>query len=625
MWNIWSGRCRALWLACWMIIGMLHSAMSQLTCVMVPGDANQDNAVDDADLLTCLQNFGTSATNSDFNGDGTVDDADLLTCLTNFGQSGASPFSGTREVANGNVVLSIRVTLQGYRNDGISVPVVLEAQKMGSSVVYRQQTTLFSNPDVLHIAVPEPGRYRVQVSIPDGVWLRSEVDTNDAFNIVNLQSGQTVEGEVSVRLELPFRFYEYADVMMSVDNQPVDWAGDIILPFGRPAVLMTIPTNEFANGIHIVTVSDIYNHSRSIVLNFQNRVFNVYVEPIFEPFSLDSEMPSSCRIRADLAQQHSWEVRILTIDNPPFVVNSFRGTGLFIDIVWNGTNSLGIEVENGVYEVEFVIDGIQLQQKKKTNKNRGGEVFILLETDKSIFPGGESSWKEYLRFIKGRLSLVGPPYDSPSVIVIDSRDIAKPSIENSSVAKRINEHFSRRLQLFYVNSHGGNSPKPFFGIGPYTWYSTIPDGQTARGRVSFDMSEITRNVGYGRWVDPPALVWIDACRSAGSAPDGNIGSDDFSFKSAVFKSGELQYGVFLGWNGVCFNYGALAPPNDCWTFWRRQFWIEITSGRNFGTALSRTDTLTRNRGFGDWVNVPGVPNATPNDRRRMVGEYSSSL
>ncbi len=436
MWNIWSGWCRALWLACWMIVGILHSAMSQLTCVMVPGDANQDNTVDDADLLTCLQNFGTSATNSDFNGNGTVDDADLLTVLINFGQSGACPFSGTRQDANGNVALSIQLTLQGYRNYDISVPVVLEAQKAGSSVVYRQQATLFSNPDILYIPVPEPGRYRVQVSIPNGVWLRSEVDTNDAFNIVNLQSGQAVEGEVSVRLELPFRFYEYTDIMMSVDNQPVDWAGDIISPFGRPEVLMTIPTDEFANGIHTVTVSDIYNHSRSIVLNFQNRVFNVYVEPIFEPFSQDSEMPSSCRIRADFAQQHSWEVRILTIDNPPFVVNSFSGTGSSIDIVWDGRNLQGIEVEDGVYEIEFIIDGIQLQQKKKTNKNRGGEVFILLETDSSIFPGGEPSWKEYLRFIKDRLRPLGNPYDQPSVIAINSRDIGKPSIQNSSVVKK---------------------------------------------------------------------------------------------------------------------------------------------------------------------------------------------
>ena len=133
--------------------------------------------------------------------------------------------------------------------------------------------------------------------------------------------------------------------------------------------------------------------------------------------------------------------------------------------------------------------------------------------------------------------------------------------------------FRSRLQLFYVNSHGGNEPRPFFGIGPYTWYSTTRGHSDLRGRVSFDLSELTRNVGYGSSVDPPALVWIDSCRSAGGTPDGGIGADDYAFASAVFKSGSLEYGVFVGWNGSSLMYGALAPPEDCWTFWRRQFWI----------------------------------------------------
>ena len=205
------------------------------------------------------------------------------------------------------------------------------------------------------------------------------------------------------------------------------------------------------------------------------------------------------------------------------------------------------------------------------------------------------------------------------MIAIDSRDIAKPSLNNSTVVKRINNHFRIRLQLFYVNSHGGSLPRPFFGIGPYTWYSTISGGGV-RGLVSFDLSVLTRSVGYGNWVDPPALVWIDSCKSAGGSIDGTIGADDFAFQSAVFKSGSLQYGAFLGWNGNCYNYGAYAPPDDCWTFWRRQFWIEATSGRNFGTCLSRTNTLTRNRGFGFWSY-----GFRPNERNRMVGEFSTSL
>ena len=52
----------------------------------VEGDVNCDGCVDDADLLTVLFEFGSTAiTPADVNGDRVVDDADLLTVLFNFG------------------------------------------------------------------------------------------------------------------------------------------------------------------------------------------------------------------------------------------------------------------------------------------------------------------------------------------------------------------------------------------------------------------------------------------------------------------------------------------------------------------------------------------------------------
>ncbi len=55
---------------------------------MTPGDVNDDNTIDDADLLQVLFAFGGSDANADVNGDGTVDDADLLLVLFNFGATG---------------------------------------------------------------------------------------------------------------------------------------------------------------------------------------------------------------------------------------------------------------------------------------------------------------------------------------------------------------------------------------------------------------------------------------------------------------------------------------------------------------------------------------------------------
>jgi len=53
-----------------------------------PGDVNNDDVIDDADLLQVLFAFGSSDPASDVNGDGVVDDADLLTILFNFGAVG---------------------------------------------------------------------------------------------------------------------------------------------------------------------------------------------------------------------------------------------------------------------------------------------------------------------------------------------------------------------------------------------------------------------------------------------------------------------------------------------------------------------------------------------------------
>jgi len=55
---------------------------------MIPGDVNDDNMIDDADLLAVLFAFGGSDATADVNGDGVVDDADLLVVLFNFGSSG---------------------------------------------------------------------------------------------------------------------------------------------------------------------------------------------------------------------------------------------------------------------------------------------------------------------------------------------------------------------------------------------------------------------------------------------------------------------------------------------------------------------------------------------------------
>ncbi len=81
-------------------------ALDSLTLfATLPGDANLDLKVDDADLSLLLTNFGSSGAawiDGDFTGNGIVDDADLSLQLTNFG---TTVTSGTSAGLLGNAVV----------------------------------------------------------------------------------------------------------------------------------------------------------------------------------------------------------------------------------------------------------------------------------------------------------------------------------------------------------------------------------------------------------------------------------------------------------------------------------------------------------------------------------------
>ncbi|GBC91562.1 hypothetical protein HRbin15_00016 [bacterium HR15] len=61
---------------------------TQVQVLLINGDVDGNNRVDDADLLAVLFAFGEGSSPADITGDGRVDDADLLTVLFRFGQVG---------------------------------------------------------------------------------------------------------------------------------------------------------------------------------------------------------------------------------------------------------------------------------------------------------------------------------------------------------------------------------------------------------------------------------------------------------------------------------------------------------------------------------------------------------
>jgi hypothetical protein len=569
----------------WMAIILSAIAHSQMAVSLIPGDVTGDNWVDDGDLLAILSSFGDANPNLDITGDGIVDDADLLLVLTFLGQNGTLPFSGQRQPASGAVRLTVLIEVLGYRQGSTQLPIVVEAQKSSGGVVYRQEGMLWSNPGEIWINVPEPGRYRVQVAVRG--CLIGETDSNEAFTLLR-QNGSVLQGEVKLGVSLPFPNYRYGQITLRIDGTEWDFAGDILLE-NPLRVEFLIPTELFTNGNKLIEVRDTYGHITSGIFMFNNQIHDLYVSPYFSPIE-----NRNCEIQARMVSSQPWRVEIWGTDTEEGqLIRSYSGFGSTISVRFDGRDSSGNLIEDDVYEVRIYANN-QLVYRKLTSKMSIGEAFILL--DKSVFPcSPPHDSVSYKRYIRSRLSrLYGISFNRWSFFITDPMSLLKDFRINAqrgtisqSAWYRINAHFYQRLHVFYVCSHGEIDPVggPYFAIGVFTWYSRpIPARPFA-----VSITDYTQYVGYGNFVDPPGLVWIDSCWSA-----GKNGVDDFSFATA-FASGTLGYGVFVGWNGL-EPPGSVLMYGQCsscrWTRWREQFWFQVTVPNNFQTSLMRTNNFT---------------------------------
>ncbi len=427
----------------------------------------------------------------------------------------------------------------------------------------------------------------------------------------------TLSGSVIVKVVLPEPLvpeggnppapytYEYSDIILQLDTQDIHLAGDRILQSnGSRYVEMEIDTTEYHNGPHTLTVRDQYGFRDSVRLSLSNLVGSFFVEPVIDPSGED--VPATAAITATLSSAQPWTVSIVATDGSGQVMKTFSGNSATVNVSWNGTDASGEEVENDEYEVRLAFAQNPSQNRQKTTtKKRRGDAFVLI--DKGTMGGGSQTKAQreqirygYKNFLLQRLRpLRGTLFSGINYMTFDTKDMM-----NNQTGLRIKQavvnQLSVPLQLLYVNGHGGDAPHPFFGMGYYTFYSyLLPSDAQNRGNArirgfSTDLRALTQNIGYGNFLDPPGLVWIDACDSAGTG----AGSDQDAF-GVTYSVGANAWGVFLGWQAQCNIYGTFAPPDDAWDFWRRQLWQELfVSHRNFQTAIDRADTYTRNRGYG---------------------------
>jgi hypothetical protein len=438
--------------------------------------------------------------------------------------------------------------------------------------------------------------------------------TAQAFGFLNAGNGSALSGEVTLYVSMASKAYgsETSPVTFSVDGTVYDTGGDLQQGSGNAGANTTfvLDTDALANGPHTLTVQDTNGNTASVNVTFSNVLYNISIPNMFDASGGDS-LPSSAVITANLTSAQPWTVSIVTVDSANSVVQSFSGNSASINVAWDGKNSQGVEVADDAYEVDISY-GSQggtasssavsphgaaqpngaaqpIIRRNLLSKNKIGDCFVFLDQD--VFPSGYGdgfgNMLAYLRAIKADLApSQGNVWNKFSFVIHGSRQRGWTPSE----VQRIDNHFRTRLSVFYVDAHGGLGQYggcEFFSGAHYWESSSHPFNDTVHHSL---MPTLTQSANYGV-ADPPALVFIDSCDSAGDDPNNG----DLSF-AGDFDIGDGPSG-FLGWGGYAIQYGAKAPPYDDWTFWRLDLWAQFTNVNiTFDTAYSNLQRDYNNHG-----------------------------
>ncbi len=414
--------------------------------------------------------------------------------------------------------------------------------------------------------------------------------TAQAFGFLNVGNGSSLSGSQPVQVSMASSNHgdEQNLVHFQVDGQYYEDGGEFQSPVSGGTTVTTsfvLDTQQYANGSHTITITDGINTS-TINVVFNNNLSVVNVVNMFDPSGGNSE-PTTATISAVLASTSSWTVSIYTTDNSKTLVKSWSGNSNTISLNWDGTNSTGSQMPGDAYEVDIAVgtspsaqaataspndQGLNNVYQSAINLIAGSDVFLWLDQD--VFPQGYSSMMAYAHAIKADLApSKGNVWNTMSMLIhtphyrYRAADIAA-----------INQHFSSPLTVFYFYGHGGlglGGDKQF-SCGNSFWHSGLPDSSWTAPYDS-SIQQLTQNVGYGTYVNAPALVFIDACKSGG---DGNVyEQDDITFGNDfdIADVANVPGGAYLGWAGCAIQYGALAPPKDDWTFWRLDLWANFTN------------------------------------------------
>ena len=614
--------------------------VSNFSVTLAAGDANGDNISDSSDFGMIIASFNTYASipdsgyepAADLNYDGSVDSSDFTLLIGYFGQQG--------DVYAGN--LTVTAAASGLKLDwttnspGASYNVYRATTPGGNGTLYASNLTQPTFTDASAVS-GVAYYYRISAVSQNGETQKSNEATGKKatareLQITNIANGATLSGDTQVSVSFS-GFRPNIGMRLQLDGE---YIGDSC-PEGAlnnaGVIYFSLPTDAYSNGQHTFRVVDSSGRSDVRSVNFSNAISNFAYNDTFDVNAAPGDISNVCAISGNIASAQPWTVTIQTQDDTPVAVRTFSGNSSAINVTWDGNDSNGLAVADSNYDVVLQLVGTPPRPPQTHPVNKIdpylSDALLVLQTDSTIFKKnadvpnslfGLPLAEQCRAFVLKRLN----PYLGVTFTKIDHLEVdpSKPfffkdkrtgKVGPSDTYKTLARALGHRLSLFYVDSHGDNAPHPFFLLGGVVFDSAPSDH--IPGYLVKNMPDLVATANYGNSADPPALVWIDSCNSAGGNVNNTPGQTDDSFAQA-FNSGANGYGVFLGWNGSVWAYGSTIP----YDFWRRQWWTEVGAGRNFDTALNNTNNKTSNNGLG-----PYVGDLSPVTRATLLGAGQSGF
>ena len=166
--------------------------------------------------------------------------------------------------------------------------------------------------------------------------------------ITNISNGSVLSGDVDVTTFIAGSSPGFGDVSLYIDGVEIESGQPDPDGQGNNTVVITVPSNEYANGTHQIKVMDAQGNTDIRTVIFSNVISSLRYNPVMDTNGSASDVPHTAQITATLSSSQQWQIQIQ--DDSDNVIKSFSGSGTSINVSWNGTNSSGLVVSDDSYD-----------------------------------------------------------------------------------------------------------------------------------------------------------------------------------------------------------------------------------------------------------------------------------